>query len=123
MSEKKKSSSPWTDKLWTPNRFKVQERKGYRVRFVAKENINDCKNEGYSIADGKNYGEDVGDVIRKGMVMMETPEQNALDRTKYYSNLTDRRSQSSVDMLKAKAAEGNTEAEDTIKEQLKKEPY
>ncbi len=87
---KKESSRPWAKKIWTKDRFSLEKkRKGYRIRFISQENISEKKHEGWSVANGENYGEDAGDIIRKGMIAMETSEQNALDREAFFSDLTD----------------------------------
>ena len=46
MPEKKKkkvSTAPWKNKHWTRDRFTVNKRKGFRVRFVSQDNVDEKK--------------------------------------------------------------------------------
>lgn len=87
---KKTTSKPWNDKRWVPDMFRLDmKRKGFHTRFVDKANVEKRIDEGWQIANIKDYiepekidkrqrDEEAGPfgtaLTRKGMVLMELPD-------------------------------------------------
>ena len=105
----KVATRPWesTHNNWESDVFRLkQKRNGWRPRFVPKENISRKRDEGWQVANCADYGihEEEGQidstVTRKGMVLMEMPEEMALDREAYFRKKTDLQTAQPDTMLK-----------------------
>ena len=87
------STQPWNENPWSPDVFKVKRHAGFRSRFVDKDNVERRKDEGWIVADAADYGIDVkegdGTVLkRRGMILMEMPEELARQRDAYMAKKT-----------------------------------
>jgi hypothetical protein len=111
-SSKHPVTSPWNadDNPWALNRLKLKipRRPGWRPKFAAPHKVELHKHEGYKIADKRDYGYDLhegdsdtpeGTVLkRREMILMEIPEELALQRDAFMEHKTRQRSKTSVDI-------------------------
>lgn len=98
----KSATAPWkqAENPWVPDRFRVNKRSGFRNKFITPDNLEKRIDEGWKVADAKDYGihreQDEGQVDgmvrRRGMILVEMPEELAKQRDEFFSNLTDKRS-------------------------------
>lgn len=112
-SEVKEATKPWdgAGNPWTVDIFKLREKRpGFRNRFI--DPVNQKKKEGelWKVSDGKDYGEDSGPLTRRGMILMEMPEEIAKMRDKHINDLTERRTKSAKEIVteEAKKIEAQT---------------
>lgn len=100
MSEEKEVTRPWeaNESPWKRDVFRFKKRKpGFRPRFVTQHNVQERLKEGWTVAKGEDWGFAqviIGDEakndpafapLRKGMVLMEIPEELAVSREKFYA--------------------------------------
>ena len=88
------ATRPWEgqENPWARDKFKLKKiRKGFRAKFTALHKVEDRKFEGWVIAKGKQYGEELGEITRPGLILMELPENLAKLRDEHFSNLTTKR--------------------------------
>jgi len=101
--EKKPATTPWNaaDNPWVPDIFKLKKKhQGFRPRFIDPDNIERRLNEGWIVADARHWvdeetlkKDEEGNIDttlnRRGMLLMEMPEELALQREAYVNHKTD----------------------------------
>jgi hypothetical protein len=111
-TEKKKHpvTTPWhaDENPWALNRLRLRaKRPGYRVRFVRKDKVEIKEHQGWKIADKRDYGytlQDKGDspdgttVVRRELILMELPEELALQRDAFMEHKTRMRSRTTAEI-------------------------
>ena len=99
----KPATAPWNaaDNPWVPDIFKLKKKHaGFRPRFIEPDNMERRLNEGWAVADARNWvdeetlkKDEEGNVDttlrRRGMILMEMPEELALQREAYVNHKTD----------------------------------
>ena len=92
---KKEMTKPWADKPWSLDMFKLKKKHvGFRPRFTTREKLQEKLDQGWRVADAKDYGDltavlpgeesTEGSVIRrKEMVLIEIPEAKAKEREEF----------------------------------------
>jgi len=92
---KKSATKPWDSRNnpWAPDIFRLElQHSGFVPRFVDPVNIQRRVSEGYQIADAQNWGEQPTEgtrLVRKGMVLMEMPEEIMESKRAYIQRKTD----------------------------------
>lgn len=108
---KKPPTRPWesSENRWVRDIFKINKRPRFRARFVSPDNVARKKEEGWAVADCNDYGisQEEGQiattVTRRGMLLMEIPEELALSRDKYIEERTSLQSKDARDRIKKDA--------------------
>ena len=113
----KKVTKPWNSdgNPWSRNLLRLQKRRpGFRCKFTNKEHWPSKRDQGWKIADIKDYG-GVTDVVpgeegkidtvirRREMFLIEIPEELALERDKFYAH----KANAAMDAANRSAQEGN----------------
>lgn len=97
---KKKPTKPWDSvgNPWAPDIFRLRgKHSGFVPRFVDPGNIERREFEGYQIANAKDWEENTKEtegsmgtrLVRRGMVLMEMPEEIMQEKRKYIDRKTD----------------------------------
>jgi hypothetical protein len=121
-------TKPWDPKTnpWHSDMFRLKTtRAGFRTRFVNPENVEKKELQGWSIANAEHYGGVKDDkiqdgkplntrVVRRGMVLMELPEEMAKAREAHIENMNRRSEQDAKARVKKAAMEVNREIGDGI---------
>lgn len=115
--EPKKATKPWEDKPWVPDRFRLtQKHTGFTPRFVTPENVQKRTDEGFQMADMRDYGYNpdspeseqgqIDTVLRRhGMILMEMPDELMARKRAYIRHKTD--NQDTEVLKKRMLSEGN----------------
>ncbi len=112
------TTAPWnaSDNPWTLDLLRVKgSRPGFKVRWVAKDNLQKYLDQGASLADRKYYGGVTDSVVgesddgstavtRREMILIEFTEEWARQRKEFFKNKTEQRSQSSAKIAQDMAA-------------------
>jgi len=112
---------PWDgdSNPWSLDMLRLQKKRpGFRPRFTTKEDLPRKLEQGWKIADAKDYGgvtavlpgEEAkeGSVIkRREMILIELPEELAKKREDYIAWKTNKRTQDATNMARAKAEKAN----------------
>lgn len=117
------ATAPWKDPSpWKRDTLRVVNRRpGYRVRWVDPRNFERNLEDGWTYAKRENYigvhdripGEEAqmdSKIRRRGMVLMEIPEEKALQRDEFYANLASKAEKSIKERHKKEARENFTES-------------
>ena len=92
---KKRPTKPWDSRnnTWAPDIFRLEsQHSGFVPRFVDPVNIERRQSEGYQMANAENWGEEPTEgtkLVRKGMVLMEMPEEIMEKKRAYFKRKTD----------------------------------
>jgi len=114
--EKKSPTKPWNaaDNPWVPDIFKTSKKhKGFRPRFIEPNNLERRLNEGWAVADAREWvneetlkkdeeGAIDTTLRRRGMILMEMPEELVEQRDAYFKHKTDLQDASKVKVAQYK---------------------
>jgi hypothetical protein len=114
---------PWdaSENNWHSDMFRLKtKRAGFRTRFVTPENVEKKEMQGWAVADATHYGgvkdEQIKEggplntrVTRRGLVLMELPEELAKKRDQHIENMNRRGEQDAKARVGKAAAEVNKE--------------
>jgi len=105
---RKPSTKPWEDKSWTPDVFRLDKKhNGFSCRFIDKLNVEKRIDEGWQVANIKDYidtdklnqhqrdeerGVSETSLTRKGMVLMELPDHLMDKKQAWLKHKADRQS-------------------------------
>ena len=118
---RKSPTAPWAEQSpWRRDTLRIKKREGWRPHWVDPRNFERNLEDGWTYAKRSDYGmphdripgeESQMDsrIRRRGMVLMEIPEEKALQRQEFYANLADRAEKSIKLRHKKEARENYTE--------------
>ena len=105
---RKKPTRPWEQKTWVPDTFRLDKKhKGFSPRFVDKKNVEKRIDEGWQVANISDYIDDkkvnqrqgneekgvyATALVRKGMVLMELPNEQMQQWREWLDYKTDKQS-------------------------------
>lgn len=121
-------TKPWdsTDNPWVPDLLSVKgkeerERAGYKCSWVSKDELNTFIEQGYTLANKKDYGglgsvlpgeegEDGTIIKRRELMLVETPIENWNAREEYYKRKIKSNSQGAQRIAQAQGKQAEAES-------------
>ena len=117
--QQREATKPWNaeDNPWSLDLLRLQNyRPGFRCRFTTAEKLETKLMQGWTVADKRHYGGlfktnipgESGEmdtrVRRRELILIETPDEMAKARRKFFEHKTDSRSKSAMELLAGKNA-------------------
>ena len=118
---KKEMTRPWDadSNPWSVDMLRLRKKHpGFRPRFTTRDELQKKLDQGWKIADAKDYGgldavlpgeeaKDGSVLKRREMILIELPEELAKKREEFIAYKTNKRTQDAANMAKIKAEKAN----------------